>query len=265
MNLANNLLGLLNILTFLISVPIVIVGVQLYRVNAAGQCLEVFRLPVLVLGVLIMVMSIVGIISACCRISCLLWIYLLVMLLLLIGLMSIYAISFFIIWKSGGGTRVPGTELKEYKLSGYAEWLQNTVQGKGWDSLKNCLVVSQACNYMPKNDTKIQEFNMKELPPIMAGCCKPLAECGFSYKSPTVWIRNNSTSSSPDCKAWNNDPKVLCYNCDSCKAGTLEQLLDTWKRMHFLKIVFLGFLVLVYSIGCCAFKNTRKKPDYWRQ
>lgn len=98
-----------------------------------------------------------------------------------------------------------------------------------------------------------------------AGCCKPLAECGFSYKSPTVWIRNNSTSSSPDCKAWNNDPKVLCYNCDSCKAGTLEQLLDTWKRMHFLKILFLGFLVLVYSIGCCAFKNTRKKPDYWRQ
>ncbi|BFG14717.1 hypothetical protein CerSpe_009920 [Prunus speciosa] len=184
MNLPNNVLGLLNILTFLISIPIVVVGVQMNRVSGAGECFELFRKPVLILGVLIMMMSIVGIIGACCRVSWVLWIYLF-----------------------GGGTRLPGTELKEYKLSSYSDWLQNRVQGKSWDTVKNCLIVGNGCSEMPKNDTALKEFNMKELNPVMSGCCKPLAECEFSYQSPTVWNKTKSASSNSDCKAWDNNPK----------------------------------------------------------
>lgn len=167
MNLPNNLLGLLNILTFLISIPIVVVGVQMNRVSGAGECFELFRKPVLILGVLIMVMSIVGIIGACCRVSWVLWIYLFGMLLLIISLFVVYGIALIVTWKSGGGTRLPGTELKEYKLSSYSDWLQNRVQGKSWDTVKNCLVVGDGCSEMPKNDTTLKEFNMKELNPVM--------------------------------------------------------------------------------------------------
>lgn len=167
MNLPNNLLGLLNILTFLISIPIVIVGVQMSRVSGGGECIELFRKPVLILGVLIMVMSVVGIIGACCRVSWVLWIYLFAMLLLIISLFIVYAIALFVTWKSGGGTRIPGTEVKEYKLSSYSDWLQNRVKGKSWDTVKNCLIVGEGCSDMPKNDTTLKEFNMKELNPIM--------------------------------------------------------------------------------------------------
>ncbi|BFG14718.1 hypothetical protein CerSpe_009910 [Prunus speciosa] len=265
MNLPNNVLGLLNILTFLISIPIVVVGVQMNRVSGAGECFELFRKPVLILGVLIMMMSIVGIIGACCRVSWVLWIYLFGMLLLIISLFVIYGIALIVTWKSGGGTRLPGTELKEYKLSSYSDWLQNRVQGKSWDTVKNCLIVGNGCSEMPKNDTALKEFNMKELNPVMSGCCKPLAECEFSYQSPTVWNKTKSASSNSDCKAWDNNPKVKCFDCDSCRAGILEQLLITWRKAHFFKFALIGFLSVIYSIGCCAFKDSRKKPDYWRQ
>ena len=265
MYISNNLLGLLNILTFLISIPIVIVGVQMNRISGNGECFELFRKPVLILGVLIMVMSIVGIIGACCRVTWVLWIYLFAMLLFLISLFTLYAIAMIVTWKSGGGTRVPGTEVKEYKLSGYTEWLQNKVQGKRWDTIKNCLIVGEFCSDdMPKNDTTLKEFNMKELTPITSGCCKPLAECGFSYQSPIVWKKTKSASSNSDCKAWDNDPKVMCFDCDSCRAGILEQLIIAWRKNHFANFALIGFLSVVYGVGCCAFKNSRKKPDYWR-
>ncbi|ONI27653.1 hypothetical protein PRUPE_1G098300 [Prunus persica] len=265
MNLPNNLLGLLNILTFLISIPIVVVGVQMNRVHGGGECFELFRKPVLILGVMIMAMSVVGIIGACCRVSWVLWIYLFAMLLLIISLFIVYGIALVVVWNSGGGTRLPGTELKEYKLSGYSEWLQNRVQGKSWDTVKNCLVVGDACSEMPKNDTALKEFNMKELNPVMSGCCKPLAECEFTYQSPTVWNKTKNASSNSDCKAWDNNPKVKCFDCNSCRAGILEQLIIAWRKAHFFKFALIGFLSVIYSVGCCAFKESRKKPDYWRQ
>ncbi|VVA18123.1 PREDICTED: tetraspanin-8 [Prunus dulcis] len=250
MNLPNNLLGLLNILTFLISIPIVVVGVQMNRVHGGGECFELFRKPVLILGVMIMAMSVVGIIGACCRVSWVLWIYLFAMLLLIISLFIVYGIALVVVWNSGGGTRLPGTELKEYKLSGYSEWLQNRVQGKSWDTVKNCLIVGDACSEMPKNDTALKEFNMKELNPVM---------------SPTVWKKTKNASSNSDCKAWDNNPKVKCFDCNSCRAGILEQLIIAWRKAHFFKFALIGFLSVIYSVGCCAFKESRKKPDYWRQ
>jgi hypothetical protein len=51
---------------------------------------------------------------------------------------------------------------------------------------------------------------------------------------------------------------MLCYECDSCKAGVLEDVRRDWHKISVLNIVMLVFLIGIYSIGCCAFQNTKE-------
>ncbi|KAG2319341.1 hypothetical protein Bca52824_012554 [Brassica carinata] len=62
-----------------------------------------------------------------------------------------------------------------------------------------------------------------------------------------------------DCNAWGNKLGTLCYNCQTCKAGLLDNVLrNSWKKVAQVNIVILIFLIVVYSVGCCAFSNNRK-------
>lgn len=66
-----------------------------------------------------------------------------------------------------------------------------------------------------------------------------------------------------DCSRWNNAPTALCYECDSCKAGVLESIRVDWRKISVLSIVVIVLLIGVYSVGCCAFRNTRRAAtDY---
>ncbi|RRT72751.1 hypothetical protein B296_00026629 [Ensete ventricosum] len=60
------------------------------------------------------------------------------------------------------------------------------------------------------------------------------------------------------CYRWNNAANILCYDCDSCKAGVLEQVRMDWHKLTILNVVVLVFLIAVYSVGCCAFRNARR-------
>ncbi|MQM22401.1 hypothetical protein Taro_055452 [Colocasia esculenta] len=96
-----------------------------------------------------------------------------------------------------------------------------------------------------------------------SGCCKPPTECNLSYEGPTKWS-GTSNSSNPDCTTWKNDQTLLCYDCQSCKAGVLANLKKDWKKVAAVNIVFLIFLIIVYSVGCCAFRNSRRDNSYPR-
>lgn len=99
---------------------------------------------------------------------------------------------------------------------------------------------------------------------VQSGCCKPADECNFIYVNPTTWTKTaNATLNNPDCSAWDNDPNKLCFDCQSCKAGLLQNLKTDWKKVAVINIVVLVFLVIVYSIGCCAFRNNRQ--ENWKR
>lgn len=98
-----------------------------------------------------------------------------------------------------------------------------------------------------------------------SGCCKPSNDCDFTYVSPTEWTKTNTSYSNPDCNTWDNDPAVLCFSCESCKAGLLDNLKSNWKKVAVLNVIFLVFLIIVYSVGCCAFRNNRKDNGYWNR
>ncbi|CAN1237844.1 TET5 [Linum grandiflorum] len=66
-----------------------------------------------------------------------------------------------------------------------------------------------------------------------------------------------------DCYKWNNAAEMLCYECDSCKAGVLEEVRRDWRKLTVLNVVVLIILIALYSVGCCAFRNTqRAESDY---
>ncbi|KAK9932027.1 hypothetical protein M0R45_019278 [Rubus argutus] len=243
MRLSNNV-GLLNLLTFIFSIPIVVAGIWLSK-QGNSECEKFLDKPIIILGVFLMVVSLAGFIGACCRVSWLLWVYLLVMFLLIVVLVA-YTIFVFAITNKGAGNVLSGKGYKEYKLGDYSNW-SAPISGQ----------VSQ--------DT-LPEFYKENLSALQAGCCKPSDDCDFTYVSPTIWNKNTSVSSSnPDCNAWESDAKVLCFNCQSCKAGLLDNLKSNWKKTAVVNIVFLVFLIVVYSVGCCAFRNNRRDNEYWKQ
>lgn len=119
--LSNNLLGILNVVVFVLSIPIFIAGVWL-SYQASSECEKFLDKPMIVLGVFLMVVSLAGIVGACCRVSCLLWLYLCMMFFLII-LIFCFTVFAFVVTNKGAGEAVSGRGYKEYKLGDYSHWL----------------------------------------------------------------------------------------------------------------------------------------------
>ncbi|XP_028773626.1 tetraspanin-8-like [Neltuma alba] len=262
---SNNLIGILNFLTLLLSIPILIAGIWLSR-QADTDCERWLEKPVIVLGVFLLLVSLAGLIGACCRVSWLLWLYLVVMFCLIV-LVFAFTIFAFVVTNKGAGQAVSNRGYKEYRLGDYSNWLQKRVNNaKTWNKIQSCLQSGKLCSKFKDQflQDNVERFYTENLSALQSGCCKPADECGFTYVNPTQWTKPaNSTSANPDCGLWNNDPKVLCFNCQSCKAGFLQNIKTDWKKVAVVNIVFLIFLIIVYSIGCCAFRNNR--ADNWKR
>ncbi|KAH7545674.1 hypothetical protein FEM48_Zijuj01G0118700 [Ziziphus jujuba var. spinosa] len=250
----------------MLSIPILVAGIWLSK-QGSTECEKFLEKPVIVLGVFLMVVSLAGLVGACCRVSWLLWIYLLVMFLLIVILFA-FTIFAFVVTNKGAGKVLSDRGYKEYRLGDYSNWLQNRVNNtKNWNKIKSCLIDSKVCSSFEDkyvNDT-VQQFYTENLSALQSGCCKPSDECGFTYVKPTEWTKTaNSTTANPDCDLWGNELKTLCFNCQSCKAGLLDNLKNDWKKVAIVNIIFLVFLIIVYSVGCCAFRNNRRDNSYWK-
>ncbi|RRT43181.1 hypothetical protein B296_00053655 [Ensete ventricosum] len=213
--ISNSLVGFLNFLTLLISFPIIGAGLW-FRLHAATECERFLQLPLLVLGGFLLVVSVLGLIGACCRVSFFMWLYLFVMFLLILA-MIVFTIFAFVVTNKGVGEAASGVGFKEYRLSDYSGWLQKRVENwETWREIDGCLKDAQVC-------------------------------AGFEGLVDA------------DCKLWSNDQAKLCYDCGSCKAGVLATLKTKWKAVSIFNIALLVFLIIVYSIGCCALRNNRAK------
>ncbi|KAM7508378.1 hypothetical protein LguiA_018831 [Lonicera macranthoides] len=372
---SNNLIGILNTVTFLLSIPILVTGIWLSKQDST-ECSRFLEKPIIALGVFLMLVSIAGIIGSCCRVSCLLWFYLLVMFLLIL-LLFCFTIFAFVVTNKGAGRVVSGRGYKEYRVGDYSNWLQKRVGNEGnWRKIKSCLQDSKICQKLTDNNETIyedvyteklsavqifdsvcaEEFRLEALTLKMhikrlfslnfldaclrlllyfllrrlvseegfclfsmandegelrilamhagrlpryhqhndevdyeeeledrqpalnnnnhgreeyyrtkadSGCCKPADACNFTYVTSTNWTKTgSSTQTNPDCSTWENDPSVLCYDCQSCKAGMLDNIKSDWKKVAVVNIIFLVFLIIVYSIGCCAFRNNREDNSW---
>ncbi|XP_058068234.1 tetraspanin-8-like [Magnolia sinica] len=249
----------------ILSIPIILASLSL-GIQTNSECENFIQFPMLVLGVFLFVISVLGIIGACCQVTFLLWIYLFVTFLLMIALFC-FSIFAFVVTNKGVGEAIMGTGYKEYRLGDYSDWLQKQVNNeKNWGKIKSCLQDSEFCRRLGHqmydgNDLyeETAEFYKQNLTPTQSGCCKPPTSCGFIYNNATYWTvpKHGVDSHDSDCQVWSNDQDRLCYDCNSCKAGVLANLKISWRKLAIMNFFALLFLNIIYSIGCCAFRNNR--------
>ncbi|XP_057979552.1 tetraspanin-6 [Malania oleifera] len=248
---SNTVIGFLNLFTLLASIPII--GAGLWMARSSTSCESFLQTPLLVVGFVVMVVSLAGFIGACFNVAWALWVYLVVML-LLIGTLLGLTIFGFAVTARGGGVEVPSRNYREYRLEDYSPWLRSRVKNpRYWDTVRRCILGSNTCSAIALWTPL--DYLQRDMSPIQSGCCKPPTACSYGAAA--------MMGQDPDCYRWSNSPEMLCYECDSCKAGVLEDMRSKWHKVSVLIIVMLVFLIGIYSIGCCAFRNTRRsETDY---
>ncbi|XP_010541021.1 PREDICTED: tetraspanin-5 [Tarenaya hassleriana] len=252
---SNTVIGILNSLTLLAAITIIAGALGMAKSNAT--CEHFLQKPLLILGLAVLIMSLAGLIGACCNVACALWIYLFVMFLIIAALMGLTVFGI-VVTSHGSGVDVAGRVYKEYSLQDYHPWLRNRVRDYNyWITIRSCLLGSKACATVSLWTPL--DYLQKNLTPIQSGCCKPPTACVYNAVTPV--------EQDADCYRWSNDVKELCYDCDSCRAGVLETVRRDWRKLSILNIVAIVVLITIYSIGWCAFQNA-KRPElgfpYWR-
>jgi Tetraspanin family len=121
------MVGFLNILILLLSIPILVGGIWLSH-RASTDCEKFLQKPVIALGVFLLLVSLAGVVGACCRQSCLLWVYLLVMF-VLIFLLFCFTIFAFVVTNKGVGEVVSGRGLVFLLLLSCLHSLNRKVKG----------------------------------------------------------------------------------------------------------------------------------------
>ncbi|KAG8495173.1 hypothetical protein CXB51_012776 [Gossypium anomalum] len=265
MRASNHLIGLLNFLTFLLSAVILGGGIWLSSRANNTDCLKFLQWPLIVIGAAIMVVSLAGFAGACYRNTFLMWLYLFAMFFIMAALVG-FIIFAYAVTEKGSGRPVMNKGYLEYYLRDYSGWLKDrVVDDDYWANIRSCLRDSKVCSKMGRSFNGVPEsfemFSMRKLSPIQSGCCKPPTDCGFVYVNETLWNIEGGTvglGTDTDCPRWSNDQQQLCYQCDSCKAGVLDSLRKSWRKVSVINIVVLILLVIFYVIGCAAFRNNKR-------
>ncbi|KAK1283782.1 Tetraspanin-6 [Acorus calamus] len=176
---SNTVIGYLNLLTMLASIPII--GGALWVAKSSAKCEGFLQMPLLIVGFVVLLVSLMGFVGACFNIAWALWVYLVVVIFLIVTILCL-TIFGFIVTSKGGGVEVPSRLYREYRLEDYSPWLRNKVKGVDeWRSIRACLL----------------------------------------------------------------------------GAGVLEEVRRDFHKLSVLNVIVIVFLVCIYSIGCCAFRNTR--------
>ncbi|XP_010447718.1 PREDICTED: tetraspanin-9-like [Camelina sativa] len=258
----NTLVGILNFFVLLSSVPILITGIWL-SANGSTQCERFLDKPLIALGAFLTIVAISGVVGSCCRVTWLFWFYLFVMFFLIITVLC-FTIFAFVVTSKGSGETIPGKAYKEYRLEAYSDWLQKRVNNaKHWSNIRSCVFESKICSRFSDSEP-VSAFYKEHLTSLQSGCCKPSNDCNFTYISPTTWNKTSETNKNSDCQLWDSQKDKLCYNCQACKAGFIDNLNYSWKRAATVNIVFLIMLIVVYGMGCCAFRNNKREERYAR-
>lgn len=164
--LSNNLIGILNAITFLLSVPVLAAGIWLGVRGDGTECERYLTGPIIAIGVLLMVISIAGLVGACCRVTWLLWVYLVAMFVVIVVLLG-FIVFAFVVTNKGAGEAVSGRGFKEYRLGDYSNWLQKRVENDGnWNRIRSCLQSSKVCKSLQEKRESWDEFIRTDLSPI---------------------------------------------------------------------------------------------------
>eukprot|EP00897_Mesotaenium_endlicherianum_P007508 jgi/Mesen1/6786/ME000348S06045 len=241
---SNVFLKWMNLFTLILSLPIIGVGAWLYT-SKGSECYTFLQKPVLVLG-------------------CFMFIYLFLMGVLIILLLA-FTLFAFIVTSTGGGTNVENQRFKEYDLKDYSSWLRSNLNDTGnWKKMKACMSQATYCDHLNYDYPTVPEYLRAKLSPTEAGCCRPPASCAYKQLNATYFTISAPKSANADCVRYSNDPKVECFDCDSCKAGVAQYLKTEWNLVAIVLVVILFLLIILYAFACCAKYNADRDLEFER-
>lgn len=256
-------------ITFLLSIPILAGGIWLS--SSATDCIRFLQLPLIIVGITLMAISLFGLSAACYGQLKLIRFFLFVLFVFLFVLLFFIIFAYATTDTVGKGQVILNRAFLEYQLDGYSGWLKDrVVDVDNWEKVSECVKKSGECGVAmaryvrdPNSGLLVPEsagaFYLRNLSPIESGCCKPPTSCGFTYINETVWNAVSGVpATDPDCARWSNDQQILCYQCDSCKAGMLATTRRHWRKVSVINIVVLVLLVVLYFIGCIAYRHAKR-------
>ncbi|KAK1374974.1 Protein TORNADO like [Heracleum sosnowskyi] len=263
MALSNNVIGTINFVAMLLSIPVIGSGIWL-AMEADNSCVKILQWPVIILGILILMVALAGVIGGFWRIQPLVISYFIGMIILVI-LLACLVVFIHMVTARGSGHTEPSRSYKEYHLDDFSGFLRRRVRGSyKWDRIRSCLSSTSMCAELNQSYRMAQDFFNARITPLQSGCCKPPTQCGYTFVNPTYWISPINNAADMDCLQWSNEQTQLCYACDSCKAGLLDNLKTEWRRVNIILIITLVALIIVYLMGCFAFRNA-KTEDLFRK
>jgi energy-coupling factor transporter transmembrane protein EcfT len=158
--LSHGLLGALNLVTLLLSLPVLCAGVYIVT-RATTPCERGLQIPVVAFGCGLLLLSLVGLAGACGRRGAarpFLWVYVAFMFLLAV-LVFAFAVFAFVVTHRGAGGAVSGSGYREYRLGDYSGWLQARIaEPETWRRVESCLSEARVCGG--------REFYRQHLSPI---------------------------------------------------------------------------------------------------
>ncbi|RAL48503.1 hypothetical protein DM860_005927 [Cuscuta australis] len=245
-------------LQVIFSIPIMVAGIWL------GQSCANFgtHLGFILLALYMFVFGLFGCLGMSFKSVGPLFAYFFSMLCLLLGMLG-FIIFLFVITRhssSSGPEHPQGPAYREYSL-----WFRRRLSGfYQWDQIVNCLTPSNWCAPLDDTYNSAQQLFNAKLTPLQSGCCMPPSKCGYTFVSPTKWTSSSSSSSSnnqtnTDCANWNNDPRKLCYFCDSCKAGLLTTITKRLNTANLILLITFLLSFIVYIFHCIFFCTHHKE------
>eukprot|EP00257_Ricinus_communis_P024003 XP_015584138.1 tetraspanin-11-like [Ricinus communis] len=255
---SNIVLGIFNGILLIIGLAAICTGLYFF-VGSNSQCEKGVENELLIMGAALVLVSLLGLIGSCYGINFFLIFYLIVMFLLILGLICF---TFFTIFVTNEAV---GKAASRTKIMNFNSWIRDHfVNDRNWHQIRDCLVDAKVCKSLGADvDPHVSDFYKKNLSPIQSGCCKPPNECGFEHQNATFWLKPKAGAvKNRDCTTWNNQQTTLCYNCESCKDGVVDNIRHKWQVLAIANACITVLLIILYSIGCCAKRNNSAENSY---
>lgn len=162
---SNKLIGVINFLAMLLSVPIIGAGIWL-STQPDNSCVKLLQWPVIIAGILVLVVALAGFVGGFWRVPWLLSIYLIAMVILII-LLATLVVAIFMVTNKGSGHLAPNRMYLEYRLDDYSGWLRRRVESPlKWGRIKSCLASTDMCEGLDQIYRLAQDFFNARITPL---------------------------------------------------------------------------------------------------